>query len=194
MRPSGFRVEFLFFFFFLYSGAQNLNFFGPQLLRDFFFFFENISKKKLFLSCLGNFIFSNFSFFCLESNSSLTQSVSWTASMLRLLTTISFHCMCSLKRTGPLCWTWVTGVCGETRVLPGVFRASLCTYPLVGWLVCRLSKRRMMNTQHWSRVGKFRVAGALVYGWCSCEDRRGEGYHVNSSLLPPLFAKLHSQP
>ena len=34
--------------------------------------------------------------------------------MLRLLTTISFHCMCSLKRTGPLCWTWVTGDSGET--------------------------------------------------------------------------------
>ena len=47
------------------------------------------------------------------------------------------------------------------RVLPGVSRASLCTYPLVDWLVCRLFKRRMMNTQHWSRVGKFRVTEAL---------------------------------
>ena len=68
------------------------------------------------------------------------------------------------------------------RVLPGVSRASLCTYPLVDWLVCRLFKRRMMNTQHWSRVGKFRVTEALVYGWWSCEDRCGEGYHVNSNL------------
>ena len=38
------------------------------------------------------------------------------------------------------------------RVLPGVSPASLCTYPLVDWLVCRIFKRRMMNTQHWSRV------------------------------------------
>ena len=67
-------------------------------------------------------------------------------------------------------------------VLPGVARASLCTYPFVDWLVCRVIKRRMMNTQHWSRVGKFRVTEALVYGWCSCEDRCGEGYHVNSFL------------
>ena len=72
--------------------------------------------------------------------------------------------------------------CVAARVLPGASRASLCTYPLVGWLVCRVSKRRMMDTQHWSRVGKFRVTGALVYGWCSCEDRCGEGFHVNSSL------------
>ena len=50
-------------------------------------------------------------------------------------------------------WTWVTGDCGETvvvdvaaRVLPGVSRASLCTYPLVDWLVRRVFKRRMMNT------------------------------------------------
>ena len=61
-------------------------------------------------------------------------------------------------------------------------RASLCAYPLVDWLVCRVFKRRMMNTQHWSRVGKFRVTEALVYGWWSCEDRCGEGYHVNSNL------------
>ena len=68
------------------------------------------------------------------------------------------------------------------RVLPGVSRASLCTYPLVDCLVCKVFKRRMMKTQHWSRVGKFRVTEALVYGWWSCEDRCGEGYHVNSSL------------
>ena len=47
------------------------------------------------------------------------------------------------------------------RVLPGVPRASLCTYPLVDWLVCRVFKRRVMNTHHWSRVGKFRVTEAL---------------------------------
>ena len=46
------------------------------------------------------------------------------------------------------------GLCGDccsrvaARVLPGVARASLCTYPLVDWLVCRVFKRRMMNTQH----------------------------------------------
>ena len=46
--------------------------------------------------------------------------------------------------------------CGRVaaRVLPGVFRASLCTHPLVVWLVCRVFKRRMMNTQHRSRVRK----------------------------------------
>ena len=49
------------------------------------------------------------------------------------------------------------------RVLPGVSRAFLCTYPLVDWLVCRVFKRRMVNTQQWSRVGKFRVTEALVY-------------------------------
>ena len=91
------------------------------------------------------------------------------------------------------CWTVVLDLgdwglrgdcCGRVaaRVLPGVSRASLCTYPLVDWLVYRVFKRRMMNTQHWSRVGKFRVSGALVYGWWSCEDRCGEGYHVNRSL------------
>ena len=68
------------------------------------------------------------------------------------------------------------------RVLPGAPRASLCTYPLVDWLVYRVFKRRMMNTQHWSRVGKFRVTGALVNGGCSCQDRCGEGYQGNSSL------------
>ena len=67
--------------------------------------------------------------------------------------------------------------CGRVaaRVLPG-------TYPLVDWLVCRVFKRRMMNTQHWSRVGKFRLTEALVYGRWSCEDRCGEGYLVNSNL------------
>ena len=72
--------------------------------------------------------------------------------------------------------------CVAACVLPGASRASLCTYPLVDCLVCKIFKRRMMNTQHWSRVGKFRVTSALVYGWWSCEDRCGEGYHVNSSL------------
>ena len=38
--------------------------------------------------------------------------------------------------------------CVAARVLPDVSRAPLCTYPLVDWLVF---KRRMMNTQHWSR-------------------------------------------
>ena len=51
------------------------------------------------------------------------------------------------------------------RVLPGSSRASLCTYPLIDWLVYRVFKRRMMNTQHWSRVGKFRVTGANGEWW-----------------------------
>ena len=55
------------------------------------------------------------------------------------------------------------------------------TYSHVDWLVCRVFKRCMMNTQHWSRVRKFRVTEALC-GWWSCEERCGEGYHVNSSL------------
>ena len=91
--------------------------------------------------------------------------------------------------TQVLCWTWGDwGLWGDcccrvaARVLPGVSRASLCTYPLVDWLVCRVFKRRMMNTQHWSRMGRFRETEALVYGWWSCEDRCGEGYHVKSSL------------
>ena len=33
------------------------------------------------------------------------------------------------------------------RVPPGASRASLCKYPLVDWLVCRVFKRRMLNTQ-----------------------------------------------
>ena len=42
--------------------------------------------------------------------------------------------------------------CGRVaaRVLLGVSRASLCTYPLVDWLVRRVFNCRMMNTQHWS--------------------------------------------
>ena len=73
--------------------------------------------------------------------------------------------------------------CGRVaaRVLLGVSRASLCTYSHVDWLVCRVFKRCMMNTQHWSRVRKFRVTEALC-GWWNCEERCGEGYHVNSSL------------
>ena len=49
-----------------------------------------------------------------------------------------------------------------------------------------------MNSQHRSREGKFRVTEALVYGWWSCEDRCGEGYHVNSnlSLVSDLLRKL----
>ena len=78
---------------------------------------------------------------------------------------------------------WIDCCCRvAARVLPGVARASLCTYPHVDWLVCSVFKRRMMNTQHWSRVGKFRVTEALVYGWWSCKGRCGEGYHVNSNL------------
>ena len=61
------------------------------------------------------------------------------------------------------CWTVVLDLgdwglwgdcCGRVaaRVLLGVSRASLCTYPLVDWLVCRVFKRRMMSTQHWSRM------------------------------------------
>ena len=74
--------------------------------------------------------------------------------------------------------------CGRVaaRVLPGVSRASLCTCPLADWLVCRVFKRRVINTQYWSRVGKFRVTEAPMYGWWSCKDRCGEGYHVNSHL------------
>ena len=60
------------------------------------------------------------------------------------------------------------------RLLPDVSRAS--------WWVCRVFKRRMVNTRHCSRVGKFKTTGTLLYGWWSCEDRSGEGYHVNSSL------------
>ena len=69
-------------------------------------------------------------------------------------------------------------------------RRSLCTYPLVDWLVCRVFKRRMMNTQDWSRVGKFSVTEALLYGWWSGEDRCGEGYHVDivSDLLREIRA------
>ena len=48
------------------------------------------------------------------------------------------------------------------RVLPGVSHASLCTYQLVDWLVCKVIKRCMMNTQHWSRVGKFMVITELM--------------------------------
>ena len=58
--------------------------------------------------------------------------------------------------------------CVETVVavlphaLPGVSPASLCTYPLVEWLVFRILKRRMMHTQHWSRV----ESSELQEHWC----------------------------
>ena len=92
---------------------------------------------------------------------------------------------CVLDRcAGPGCLGTVGDSCcgAAARVLPGVSRASLGMYPLVDWLVCRVFKRRVMNTQHWSREGKFRVTEALVNVWWSCDDRCGDGYHVNSTL------------
>ena len=70
-------------------------------------------------------------------------------------------------------------------MLPHAYFWALLVLPcarillLISWYA---GARRMMNTQHWSRVGKFRVAAALVCGWWSCEDRCAEGYHVNSNL------------
>ena len=40
-----------------------------------------------------------------------------------------------------------------------------------------------MNTQYWSRVGKFRVTVALVYGWWSCEE-------LQSDIVSDLLRKL----
>ena len=72
-----------------------------------------------------------------------------------------------LKRSGTLCWTWVTGDCGETVVvvLPHVcFRAFLV-------LPC---------------------AEALVYGWWSCEDRCGFSCITKDNSETPLVIFLHS--
>ena len=51
------------------------------------------------------------------------------------------------------------------RVLPRASRASLCTYPLVNQLVCRVFLRRMMNTQHWSRAESSRTPKRILEQW-----------------------------
>ena len=60
-----------------------------------------------------------------------------------------------------------------------------CTYPLVDWLVCRVS-----NTQHWSRVGKFRVTGALVNGGCSW---RRVSCGRQSDIVSDLWRKIRAK-
>ena len=66
----------------------------------------------------------------------------------------------------------VTGDCGENccrvaaRVLPGISRGFLCTYPLVDWLVCRVqaSYGEYTAVVKCGKVQSYRGTGVYVGG------------------------------